>query len=132
MRSSSTLDLDINKSHKYSGLLFFWDLCLLTILITYLEHRLPVSGDSSLFITTVKPHKKASKDSISWWIKLTMSEAGINSGLFTSHSCRSGSTSKAIEANWIGDLTFKKHYLRDIQQQHPQTEGNFGLKLLEQ
>ena len=56
-----------------------------------------------------------------------MSEAGNNSGLFTSHSCRSTSTSKAIEANidlqtilksanWSGDETFKKHYLREIQQ----------------
>ena len=36
---------------------------------------------------------------ISWWIKLPMSEAGIGSGPFTSHSCRSASTSKAIEAN---------------------------------
>ena len=75
------------------------DLCPVTTLITYLEHRLPASGDPALFITTVKPHKKASKDSISRWIKLTMSEAGINYGLFASHSCRSASTSKATEAN---------------------------------
>ena len=75
------------------------DLCPVTTLITYLEHRLPASGDPALFITTVRPHQKASKDSISRWIKLTMSEAGINFGLFTSHSCRSASTSKAIEAN---------------------------------
>ena len=68
------------------------DLCPVTILITYLEHGLPASGDPALFITTVKPHKKASKDSISRWIKL-MSETGINSGLFTIHSCRSASTS---------------------------------------
>ena len=51
-----------------------------------------------------------------------MSEAGINFGLFTSHSCRCASTSKATEANidlqvilksanWSGDLTFKNHYL---------------------
>ena len=75
------------------------DLCPVTTLITYLEHRLPASGDPALFITTVRPHQKASKDSISRWIKLTMSEAGINFGLFTSHSCRSASTSKAIEVN---------------------------------
>ena len=75
------------------------DFCPVTTLITYLEHRLPASGDPALFITTVRPHQKASKDSISRWIKLTMSEAGINFGLFTSHSCRSASTSKAIEAN---------------------------------
>ena len=54
------------------------DFCPVTTLITYLKHRLPVSGDLALFITTVKPHKKASKDNISLWIKLTVSEAGIN------------------------------------------------------
>ena len=48
------------------------DLCSVITLITYLEYRLPASGDPALFITTVKPQKKASKDSISWWIKLTI------------------------------------------------------------
>ena len=72
-----------------------------------------------------------------------MSEAGINSGLFTSHSCRSASTSKVNEANvdlktilksenWSGDSTFKKHYLREIQQEYQPIEENFALKLLEQ
>ena len=37
------------------------DLCPVTMLITYLEHRLPASGDPALFITTVKPHKKHQK-----------------------------------------------------------------------
>ena len=41
------------------------DICSVTTLITYLEHRLPASGGPTLFITTVKPHKKASKDSTS-------------------------------------------------------------------
>ena len=70
-----------------------------------------------------------------------MSEAGINFGLFTSHSCRSASTSKATEANidlqailksanWSGDLTFKNHYLWEIQQEYPPIEDNFALKLL--
>ena len=77
-------------NHKQKPLIFrafsSKGVCPVTTLITYLEHRLPASGDPALFITTVKPHKKASKDSISRWIKLTMSEAGINSGLCTSHS----------------------------------------------
>ena len=60
------------------------DLFPAATLLIYLEHRLPVSHCSALFIATVKPHEKASKDSISRWIKLTMSEAGINSGLYTS------------------------------------------------
>ena len=72
-----------------------------------------------------------------------MSEAGINSGRFTSHNFRSASASKATEANvglqtmlksgnWSGDLTFKKHFLRQIHQEYPPIEENFDLKLLEQ
>ena len=86
-------------------------------------------------------HKKASKGGISRWINIT--QAGINSGRFTSHSCRSASTSQATEANidlqtilksanGSGDSTFKKHYLREIQQEYPPIEDNFALKLLEQ
>ena len=67
-------------------------------------------------------------------------EAGINSGLFTSHGCRSASTSKDIEANidlqtilksanWSGDSTLKKHYLREIQQECPPIEENFDLNI---
>ena len=147
-----TFTFDENLKHsrpnyKQKSLIFrdftLRDLCPVSTLITYLEHRLPVSGDPALFITTVKPLKKASKDIIFLWVKLTMSEAGINSGLFTSHSCRSASTSKATEANidlqtilksanWSGDSTFKKHYLREIQQEYPPIEDNFASKLLEQ
>ena len=114
------------------------DLCPVTMLIVYLEHRLPASGDPALFTSTAKPHKKASKDSISWWIQLTVSEAGT-----ISQGCISASTSKVIEANidlqtvlksanWSGDSTFRKHYLTEIQQEYPPIEENFTLKLLEQ
>ena len=119
------------------------ELCPVTTLNKYLEDRLPVSGDLAFFITTVKLNEKASKCSICRWIKFTLPEARINSGLATSHSCRFSSTSKAIEtnldlqtilksANWSGDSTFKKHFLRKIQHEFPPIEENFGLKLLEQ
>ena len=82
MRSSSTLNLIINEKPLIFRAFTARDLYPETMLITYLEHRQSVSGDPALFITTVKPYKKASKVSISRWIKLTMSEAGINSGFF--------------------------------------------------
>ena len=134
-------------NYKQKSLIFrdftLRDLCPVSTLITYLEHKLPVSGDPALFITTVKPLKKASKDIIFLWVCLclrSMSEAGINSGLFTSHSCRSASTSKATEANidlqtilksanWSGDSTLKKRYLREIQQEYPPIEENFDLNI---
>ena len=64
------------------------DLCPVTTLITCLEQRLLASGDPALFITTVEPHKKASKNSIS--------KAGFSSGHFTSHSCRSALQAKLL------------------------------------
>ena len=51
--------------------------CPVTTIITYLEHILLVFNDPTLFITTVKPHKKISKGSISRWKKLTMPEVEI-------------------------------------------------------
>ena len=132
---------DYRPSYKQKPLIFgvFTSgyLCTATILVAYLEHGLLISGDPALFIITVKSHKKASKNSISRLI--TMSEVEINSGLFISYSCRSISTSKVFETN-INSLTilksadskFKKHFLRDMQQEYQPTKENFGLKLLEQ
>ena len=54
--------------------------------------------ESRLFIGTVKPHKHVSKDTISRWIKLVLSLAGIDIKLFKSHSVRSASTSAAKSA----------------------------------
>ena len=79
MRSSSTLNLIINEKPLIFRAFTARDLYPGTMLITY---RQSVSGGPALFITTVKPYKKASKVSICRWIKLTMSEAGINSGFF--------------------------------------------------
>ena len=96
------------------------DLCPVTTSITYLEHRPLVSGDPALFITTVKPHKKTSTEGISWWIKQNVSKAGINSGLFTSHSCRSASTSKTIETNIDSETILKsENWSRDVQKTLP-------------
>ena len=109
-------------SYKQKPLIFrtfiSWDLSPVTTLITYLDRRLPVSDDQVLFITIVKPHKKLSKKSISWWIKLTMSETGINFKLFTSHRCRLAFASKEFEANGVkvNNLVWrfdnKKNYLQ--------------------
>ena len=72
-----------------------------------------------------------------------MQEARINTGLFSPHSCRSAATSKAnasgtsitimlLSASWSRTSTFKKFYLRDIQQVYPnpKNEDNFGRNLL--
>ena len=52
--------------------------------------------NKAFIITHGKPHKPASTDTISRWVKDTLKDSGINADLFTSHSCRSASTSKAF------------------------------------
>ena len=48
-----------------------------------------------LFITTSKPYRPASKDSLAKWITSVLHDAGIDMTIFTPHSTRSASTSKA-------------------------------------
>ena len=49
----------------------------------------------SLFITTLKPYKPISNNTVARWIKTTLAAAGIAVKLFTPHSTRSASNSKA-------------------------------------
>ena len=48
-----------------------------------------------LLITTSKPYSPASKDTIAMWVKSVLHDAGIDITVFTPHSTRSASTSKA-------------------------------------
>ena len=72
-----------------------------------------------------------------------MQEAGINTGPLSPHSCRSAATCKANasgtgitkilqSASWSRTSTFKKFYLKDIQQVYPNpnNEDNLGRNLL--
>lgn len=59
--------------------------------------RRPDNVDN-LFLTYKKPHKKASSQSISRWIKQTLAESGVDVGVFSAHSTRHASTSAAASA----------------------------------
>ena len=63
-------------------------------LLNYLDIRLTKSSDPALFISTTKPYKPVSRDTIARWVKNTMKEANIDTGLFIAHTCRSVFTSK--------------------------------------
>ena len=41
-----------------------------------------------LFITTTKPYKIASQDTLARWIRTTLQSAGIDMSIFTPHSTR--------------------------------------------
>ena len=69
----------------------------------------------------MKPHKEVSKATISRWIKCLLSEAGIDTDIFSAHSTRAASSSAAKAshvpindilktAGWSSERTFAKHY----------------------
>ena len=101
-------------------------LCPVSTLIQHLDIRLSRSSDTTIVLTMVRSYKGPSSDTIGRWIKNTMQKAGISTGLFSPHSCRSATTSKADtsgtsittilqSANWSRTSTFKKLCLKVIQ-----------------
>lgn len=73
------------------------ELCVARTLERYLALTGKVRGTiQSLFITTTKPFKPASRNTISNWLKNCLRKAGI-AGDFAPHSIRHASTSKAFE-----------------------------------
>ncbi|XP_064214927.1 uncharacterized protein LOC135267109 [Tribolium castaneum] len=54
------------------------------------------NSEDFLFITTKKPFKKASTNTISRWIKNTLHEAGVDTSVFSGHSTRHAATSAAV------------------------------------
>ena len=70
-------------------------------------------------------------------IKTILSYAGIDSGKYTAHSCRSAVTSAAAfngislttickSASWSRVTTFKNHYFREISEHYVLNKENFG------
>ena len=54
-------------------------------------------NESQLFLSYQEPHGSVSSDTIARWIKCILKGAGINTSLFTAHSIRSASSSKAFD-----------------------------------
>lgn len=72
------------------------EICPVKTLQSYLNITSALRGDvKNLIITFKKPHKKASTQTISRWIKATLGEAGVDTSIFSAHSTRHASTSAA-------------------------------------
>ena len=97
-------------------------LCVVMVLKEYLERTSVLrEGISNLFISYVKPYRAVTKDTISRWLKTTMSLAGIDCTIFKTHSIRSAAVSKAKvnfvpiddilkTAGWTNTKTFGTYY----------------------
>ena len=71
-----------------------------------------------------------------------MKEAIIDTGLFTAHTYRTVSTSKAKAAGlnikailnsvyWTKDNIFKRYYFKEIHENYQSDHSSFGMELLE-
>lgn len=71
-------------------------LCVHAALRCYLERTLDTRGKvTRLFLTTKPTGRPASRDTLRRWTKSIMQYAGIDVSMFSPHSTRSASTSKA-------------------------------------
>ncbi|XP_049880301.1 uncharacterized protein LOC126376797 [Pectinophora gossypiella] len=84
------------------------EICPVLTIKSYIEATKNVRKDShNLIITYNKPHRSASTQSLSRWIKATLAEAGIDTSIFSSHSTRHAATSAASRAGINIDLIRK-------------------------
>lgn len=110
------------------------ELCIVETISEYLERTKLIRQDSKLFISTMKPHKGVSRDTISRWIRDTMKMSGIDVSKFCPHSTRAAATSAAHKAGvpidiimknagWSNAGTFQRFYNKPIQSSVKFTES---------
>lgn len=100
-------------------------ICPVTTLQDYINSTRPLRNEvTGLFITTTKPHKKASEDTLARWIKHVLEKAGVDISIFSPHSTRSASTSSVMNSvkldtilkagGWRSERTFATFYNKKI------------------
>ena len=99
-------------------------LCVVQHLTCYLKMTENRRTTQKLFIGYVKPFKAVSRDTISRWCKTMLSEAGIDTKHYTSHSSRSAAPSKSKSgipikeilknAGWSNERTFATRYDKTV------------------
>lgn len=104
-------------------------LCPVTSLNTYIRKTKELRRDiNELLISTIKPYKAISRNTVSNWVKRMLDRAGVDTGKFKAHSTRSAATSmvtkKGIDvqallkvAGWKSELTFGKFYNKPIEEE---------------
>ena len=103
-------------------------LCPYTALQFYIKATHELRGEprkTQLLIGQIKPHKEVVKSTIAGWLKLLLKKSGINTKIFTAHSFRSASSSKASlggisiqdilkTGNWTNSSVWQKFYHKPI------------------
>ena len=132
----------VNKPVTYRVFPYNVNLCPVAAIKDYDSRRsLMFLRNPSFIITHGKPHKPAHKDTIARWVKELMKLAGIDTGIFKPHSCRSASASAAKrcaipidhilqQGNWSNASTFYKFYSRELSGQYDKVGHDVGTSLL--
>ncbi|KAL0842367.1 hypothetical protein ABMA28_014488 [Loxostege sticticalis] len=101
-------------------------ICPATALLCYINKSAPLRKSDLLFVGIKKPHKSVGTQTLSRWVKTTLGECGIDTSVFSAHSTRHASTSRAHSlgvnidairstAGWSGNSSvFARFYNRTI------------------
>lgn len=101
-------------------------ICPYSCLREYIHRTQKLRGtETMLFISYVKPYKPVSRDTISRWTKATLKTCGIDTTMFSAHSTREATASKACakavpiheimaKADWRSAQTFYRHYFKPV------------------
>lgn len=105
------------------------EVCVATILLHYLQRTQGLrSSTENMFISTMKPHKAASAQTIGHWVKSLMNKAGVDVNVFTAYSAKHAAVSKASHkgvsidairrtAGWSSTSpTFARFYNRQVKE----------------
>lgn len=104
-------------------------LCVYTAMRSYLDRTRETRGSTTrFFVTTKNPVTLASRDTLRRWTRDIMREAGIDLAIFSPHSTRSASSSKAsltlpvslilATVGWSSESVFAKYYKKPLCSQH--------------
>ena len=100
-------------------------LCPITYLREYIIRTRSLRSSRYLFVTSVPPFKNVSHDTLSRWVRTTLTCSGIDTNKFGAHSTRAASSSAAAKAgvpiqtilkqgSWKSSNTFTKWYNKPI------------------
>lgn len=101
-------------------------ICPVTYIKEYIKRTKKLRTEDQFFIS-FKTFRAVNKETLSSWIKLTLSLAGIDTSLYKAHSTRAASTSAAFlktdintimkAASWKNSQTFAKFYNKPIEEE---------------
>lgn len=99
-------------------------LCVYETLDYYLRATEKLRNSSKLLVSYIKPYRAVTSATIGRWLKTLLGQAGIDTEIFSGHSTRCASTSKALmsvsvdvilaTAGWNEESTFRKFYNKPV------------------